>query len=306
MEAPQQSAHLRATRPDGIRGCTAAGFRALRARWPMLLAAVALLGALHLPQRWFQSRSEALLAAIQARAEERGGQAPAPEDAVADLGILASACGWNCGSLAYGLVLLVPAFAGAALVGARAVAGDASLADLRAGFGTRFGPVLLAGLVTGFVGGGAAVLVSIIAVAGGLVRASGAVASLLGEEAARMLLLAAVLVTAWLTARLWFALPRAADPRRPRASGVACVVESWTATEGPGQWRVLGTMLVAAAIAVAFVWPGAELMARAGEGASVPAWAGWAAMVAGAGASAMLALALLGAAYESLMPGRTP
>jgi hypothetical protein len=84
----------------------------------MLLAAVALLGALHLPQRWFQSRSEALLGAFQARAEERGGQAPAPEDAVADLGILASACGWNCGSLAYGLVLLVPAFAGAALVGA--------------------------------------------------------------------------------------------------------------------------------------------------------------------------------------------
>jgi hypothetical protein len=305
MEAPQHPAHLRATRPDGIRACAAAGFRALRARWPLLLAAVALLGALHLPQRWFQSQSEALLGAFQARAEERGGQAPAPEDAVADLGILASACGWNCGSLAYGLVVLVPAFAGAALAGARAVAGDASLADLRAGFGARFGPVLLAGIVTGFVGGGAAVLVSIIAVAGGLVRASGAVATLLGEDAARVLLLAAVLVTAWLTARLWFALPRAADPRRPRASGVACVVESWTATEGSGQWRVLGTMMLAAAIAVASVWPGAELAARAGEGAQVQAWMGWAAMAVGAGASAMLALAMLGASYESLMPGGT-
>jgi hypothetical protein len=64
-------------------------------------------------------------------------------------------------------------------------------------------------------------------------------------------------------------------------------------------------MLVAAAIAVAFVWPGAELVARAGEGAQVQAWMGWAAMAVGAGASAMLALAMLGASYESLMPGGT-
>lgn len=305
MEAPRHIDRHGAARPEGFRGCVIGGLGALRARWPVLLGAVALLGALHLPQRWFQARSEALLAVVESRAQERGGQAPAPEDAVADLGILASACGWNCGSLAYGLLLVVPAFAGAALAGARAVSGDASLADLRAGFGARFGPVLLAGLVTGLVGGGAAVLVSVIAVAGGLVRASGVVSTLLGEDAARVLLVAAVLVTAWLTARLWFALPRAADPRRPRASGVACVTESWTATEGAAQWRVLAVMLVAAALAVAMSWPGAALLARAGEGGPVPAWAAWAVLAAGAGAAGMLALALLGAAYESLMPRGT-
>ncbi len=305
MEAPRNIDRRAEARPEGFRGCVTEGLRALRARWPVLLAAVALLGALHLPQRWFQARSEALLEAVQSRAEERGERAPAPEDAVADLGILASACGWSCGSLAYGLLLVVPAFAGAALAGARAVAGDASLVDLRAGFGARFGPVLLAGIVTGLVGGGAAVLVSVIAVAGGLVRASGVVSSILGADAARVLLLAAALVTAWLTARLWFALPRAADPRRPRASGVACVVESWTATEGAGQWRVLAVMFVAAAFAVALAWPGAELLARAGEGGPVPAWAAWAVLAAGGTTAGMAALALLGAAYESLMPGRT-
>lgn len=306
MEDPQEIDRHAPARPEGLRGCIAGGLGALRARWPVLLAAVVLLGALHLPQRWFQARSEALLEAVQLRAEGRGGQAPAPEDAVADLGILASACGWNCGGLAYGLLFMVPAFAGAALAGARAVAGDATLADLRAGFGARFGPVLLAGIVTGLVGGGAAVLVSIIAVAGGLVRASGVVSTLLGEDAARVLMLVAGLATVWLTARLWFALPRAADPRRPRASGVACVVESWTATEGAGQWRVLAVMFVAAAFAVALAWPGAELLARSGDGGPVPAWAAWAVLATGAATAGMVALALLGAAYESLMPGRTP
>jgi len=306
MEDPQIVDRAASARPEGLRGCIAGGVHALRARWPVLLAAVALLGVLHLPQRWFQARSEALLEAVQSRAEERGGQAPVPEDAVAELGVLASACGWNCGSLAYGLLVMVPAFAGAALAGARAVAGDATPADLRAGFGARSGPVLLAGIVTGLVGGGAAVLVSIIAVAGGLVRASGVVSSLLGEDAARVLVLVAIAVTAWLTARLWFALPRAADPRRPRMAGVACVVESWTATEGARQWRVLAVMFVAAAFAVALAWPGAELLARAGEGGPVPPWAAWAVLAAGAAAAGMAALALLGAAYESLMPGRTP
>jgi hypothetical protein len=111
--------------------------------------------------------------------------------------------------------------------------------------------------------------------------------------------IALLLLTLWLTARLWFALPRVTDPDRPRAGGMGSVARSWQWTEGAVQWQLLalvtGLGMVTAGLALA-----ADRVAQSSAGAGIAALA----------VTAWLAITLwavvLGAAYEQVADAREP
>lgn len=299
MEPVHATSDRAPVRPAGIRSCLARGAGTIAARPGLVALAVLAVAVAQAPQFLVQARSEALLARSQ---EAMGGRDPSsmsPDEAVAQIGTLLGACGWNCLGLAYGLLVVLPAVAGACVAVAGATSGAGRVRDLGCAFGRRYGAVAVTGLVTGVIGGGAVMLVAIVATAGGLVRANEFVSGIIGPDVARALLAAVGVVTAWLTARLWFALPRAADPRRPRLPGVACVLQSWTATEGVAQWRVLALLAASGASIVACMLPGTALLGRVPDRGIPLAWA-----VTGLGAcvGAAFGLSVLGAAYESLMP----
>lgn len=299
MEAPADPRILPA--PKGLAQCFSRGVRAIVARPGIVALAVLAIAAAQAPQYAMQARAEALADHAQDAAGALGGRTPGPDEALEQLRVLGGACGWTCMGLAYGLVVVVPVLAGACIAVARAVAGDASARDVGCAFGPRFGPVFVTGLATALVGGGAVMMVGIVAAAGGVSRAGNLMDGIVGPGVVRATLAVVVLVTAWLTARLWFALPRAADPRRPRVSGVAAVLESWTATEGAGQWQVLALLAASVAFTVACMMPGTAMLADAIERTADVAPA-WAVVALGGCVGVAFGLAMLGAAYESLMP----
>ncbi len=111
--------------------------------------------------------------------------------------------------------------------------------------------------------------------------------------------MALLLLTLWLTARLWFALPRVTDPERPRSGGMGSVARSWQWTEGAVQWQLLalvtGLGMVTAGVALAV-----DRVAQASAGAGI------AALVAAAWLAITLWAAVLGAAYEQVADAREP
>ena len=287
-----------------VGACVRGAAGALRARPALMAGSVLVIAAANAPQQLAQWAASAGLERMQASAEARGSAAPTPEEAIADLVTAASSCGWLCGSLAFTLLVGVPAIAGAALAAARATAGDGRAGDLAAGFRGRWVPTALAGFVTVLVGGGAAVLAAILGSVAVLGPASRVASGLVPAPVLSALLWAVIALTLWLTVRLWFAVVRAADPRRPRIGGIAAVVSSWTWTEGSAQWHVAGVGLVAFAAVLALLMPGHALWQPDGNGAAPGA--GIALMVVGGAVGCAAGLALIGAAYERLADANEP
>ena len=287
-----------------VGACMRSAASALRQRPALLAGSVLVIAAANAPQQLAQWAATAGLERLQASADARGSAAPTPEAAVADLAVAMTSCGWLCGSLVFTLLVGVPAIAGAALAAARATAADGRTADLAAGFRGRWWPTAIAGFVTVLVGGGAAVLAAILGSVAAIGPASRAASGLVPPAVLSALVWTVVGVTLWLTARLWFAIVRAADPRRPRIGGMQAVIASWTWTEGPAQWRVACVGLVAVASLLALLIPGHALWQPDGTGAA-PA-VGIAMMVVGGAVGSALGLSLMGAAYERLADGHEP
>lgn len=292
--------------PDGgfVGTCLRAAAGALRTQPTLMAGAMLVIAAANAPQQLAQLAAAAGLERLQASAEARGSAAPTPEEAIADLATGAASCGWLCGSFAFTLLVGVPAIAGAALAAARATAGDGRAADLAAGFRGRWAPTALAGFVTVLVGGGAAVLAAILGSVAVIGPASRAASGLVPGPVLTALLWAVIALTLWLTVRLWFAVVRAADPRRPRIGGMAAVVSSWTWTEGRAQWHVAVVGLAAFATVLALLMPGHALWQPDGNGAAPGV--GIALMVAGGAVGGAAGLALMGAAYERLADANEP
>jgi len=287
-----------------VASCVRGAAGALRDRPALLAGSVLVIAAANAPQQLAQWVASAGLERMQASAEARGGAAPTPEEAVADLVTGASACGWLCGSFVFTLLVGVPAIAGAALAAARATAGDGRVGDLAAGFRGRWAPTALAGFVTVLVGGGAAVLAAILGSVAVIGSASRVASGLVPPQVLSALLWAVIALTLWLTVRLWFAVVRAADPRRPRIGGIAAVVSSWTWTEGSAQWNVAVVGLAAFAAVLALLMPGHALWQPDGNGGAPGV--GIALMVAGGAVGCAAGLALMGAAYERLADANEP
>lgn len=273
-----------------------AGLAAWRARLPFLVGVALLASLLHLPASFLQSSAGARAQEVMARAEARGNRQPEPEEAIGDLQALGPSCCGLCGSLLLGVFLGAPMTAGAVVAGARCVRGNARLADAFAGFMPgRYLPTLSATLVTILIGGGAtAILIGVQAVsmAG---AASRVVGSVLGERTLVGLSVVLALVTLWLSARLWFAVIRAADPDRPRVGGMAAVGRSWSWTEGSAQWGVLALVLPLAAVTALVVVPAGMLGAAA-----------WPVQWIAFAVAATPWMAVLGAAYEELADANEP
>jgi hypothetical protein len=278
----------------------ARGLVAWWGRLPLLSAAAALLLAFNLPSQGLQSYAAARTEALAERSKARGDRPPTPDEAVEDAAEALPACCALCGGLAWSFLVVSPVAAGATLAGARAARGNASGRDLFAGFTHgRYGSTLLASGITVLVGGGAMVLlvaVQSLAMAGPALRILG---GLLPPAVLAAVALALFLLTLWLTARLWFALPRVTDPERPRAGGMGAVARSWQWTEGTAQWQLLalvtGLGMVTAGLALA-----ADRVAKASAGAGI------AASVAAAWLAITLWAAVLGAAYEQVADVREP
>lgn len=278
----------------------ARGLAAWWGRLPLLSAAAALLLALNLPAQGLQWSAAARAEAMTERAQARGDRPPTPDEAVEDAAELLPACCTLCGSLAWSFLVVSPVAAGATLAGARAARGNAAGRDLFAGFTHgRYGSTLLASGITVLVGGGAMVLlvaVQSLAMAGPAARILG---GLLPPAVLTAVTMALLLLTLWLTARLWFALPRVTDPERPRAGGMGSVARSWQWTEGAAQWQLLalvtGLGLVTAGLALA-----ADRVAQASAGAGI------AALAVAAWLAITLWAAVLGAAYEQVADAREP
>lgn len=278
----------------------ARGLAAWRARPGLLALAAALLLAANLPAQGLQWFAAERTQALADRAEARGGRAPTPEEAIDDLSAVLPACGGMCLGVAWSFLVVSPMAAGVVLAGARAVRGNARGTDLLAGFTRgRYLPTLLASGITVLVGGGAAVLLLAVEAA----ALAGPAARLIGDAlppgAMRAASLALVALTAWLTARLWFALPRVTDPERPAPGGMGAVARSWHWTEGAVQWRLLALVTGLAAVT-------AGLALAADRIATASGAAGIAATVAVAWIAITLWGTVLGAAYEQVADAREP
>ena len=269
----------------------------------MLLAVAAIVAAAHAPSQLLQSTAASSLEGVAARAEARGERPPEPDEALEDIQALLPACCATCASLLAGVFVSAPLAAGAMVAGARAVRGNGRASDAFAGFRRgRYLPTLGAAVVSLLVGGGATVLVAVLQSVSLVVAASRAIGPVLPSGAATAASVALGAVTLWLSARLWFALTRAADPERARIGAMAAIGRSWHWTEGPVQWQVLSVVLALGAATAALLAPG---IAVAGLGD------GWAlaggALLAGGGAIAVTAwVAVLGAAYESVADAHEP
>lgn len=272
------------------------GLAAWRSRLPLLFGVAAVVVLFNVPASLVQAMAVSRTQEVAARAEARGDRPPEPEEAIADLQALGPVCCGLCGSLLLGVFLAAPVTAGATVAGARCVRGNARLGDAFAGFRPgRYLPTLSATLVTILVGGGAAVLVIVVQAVSVAGAASQAVGSMLGPRTVIGVALALALVTLWLSARLWFAVTRAADPDRPRVGGMSAVGRSWAWTEGAAQWGVLALVVPLAAATAVLVVPAGMLGA-----AAVPA------QLVAAAAAATLWMAVLGAAYEELADANEP
>lgn len=275
-------------RPDEplVASSLRAGFAAWARRLGILTLAFGAVTAANLPVQGAQLLALERVAEVNRHAEDRGDRIPDEQEALQDVASLGGACLGLCGATVFGVAVLMPLVSGATVLGARAVRGNGRPADLLCGF-RRYGPTLVATVVTALAGGGIAVAVATVDTLRLLGTASQAVAALFPPAVAWCLGAAIGAVTLWLCARLWFASIRVADPERPRIGGAAAVSASWHWTAGAVQWQVLVLMVAAAAITCIAMLP-AYL-----SGLVVAEFAGaWIAVT--------LVLAVFGAAYEQL------
>lgn len=279
------------------------GVRALRGRFPMLLAVAAIVALAHVPAHLLQSSAASTLEGVAGRAEARGDRPPGPDEALEDLQAMLPACCATCASLVAGVFVSAPLAAGAMVAGARAVRGNGRVSDAFAGFrGGRYLPTLGAAVVSLLVGGGATVLVAALQSVSVVVAASRAIGPVLPPGMVTAASVALGLVTLWLSARLWFALTRAADPERPAVGAMSAIGRSWQWTEGAVQWQVLLAVLALGAATAVLLAPGAAVAGRGGGWA----FAGGAILAAGAAVAVTAWMAVLGAAYESVADANEP
>jgi hypothetical protein len=244
-----------------------------------------------------------------ARAEARGDRTPDPEEALRDLEAIGPACCNLCGAALLGFFLVLPLTAGATVLGARAVRGNARFADMTCGF-RRYVPTLGAALVTLLIGGGAAMAVGLINSMALIGSASRAISGIVTPVVLLVIGALIMSITLWLTARLWFAIVRVADPERPRIGGMASVTLSWQWTDGAIQMGMVGVVLVAMAVGIAALLPGWLAWSATASATGSAKSAGMAIAVVlmsiGGWFAGTFALALFGAAYERVARLREP
>lgn len=289
----------------------AAALGAWRARFWLLSLGVGAVLATNAPVQLAQRAAARAMERATAGSAAMDPASMGPQEAQAILRDAFGGCCALCGSLAVTVFLVMPVAAGAAVAGARAVRGTARASDLGAGF-RRYGPTLVVTLVTLLVGGGAAVAVGLVGSSAALGTASRTLSSVLSPAVVLGAVAILCAVTLWLTARLWFATIRAADPDRPRIGGVAACIASWEWTSGPVQWPLLGLVAAMAALAVAGAVPGmalAQAAGRAAEGTAAASALQALSVAADLGSAWLVGsalLACLGAAYERLAAAHEP
>lgn len=282
---------------------------AWRARMGLLTAAVLVLALANAPAQLAQWDASQRMEQSTARAAARGDQTPDPEEAVRELAAIGPACCNLCGAMLLGLFLVLPLTAGATVLGARAVRGNARFADMTCGF-RRYVPTMGAALVTLLIGGGAAMAVGLINSMALIGSASRAISGIVTPGVLLVIGALIMSITLWLTARLWFAIVRVADPERPRIGGMASVTLSWQWTDGAVQMGMVGVVLVAMAVAIAALLPGWLAWSAAASGMGSAKSSGIAIAVVlmsiGGWFAGTFALVLFGAAYERVARLREP
>jgi hypothetical protein len=167
-----------------------------------------------------------------------------------------------------------------------------------------------AALVTLLIGGGAAMAVGLINSMALIGSVSRAIAGIVTPGVLLVIGALIMSITLWLTARLWFAVVRVADPERPRIGGMASVTLSWQWTDGTVQMGMVGVVLVAMAVAIAALLPGwlAWSTAARDMGSAKPYGIAIAVVLMSIGGwfAGTFALALFGAAYERVAILREP
>ena len=282
---------------------------AWRARMGVLTAAVLVLALANAPAQLAQWDASQRMEQSSARSEARGDRSPDPEDALQELEALGPACCNLCGTTLLGFFLVLPLTAGATVLGARAVRGNARFADMTCGF-RRYVPTMGAALVTLLIGGGAAMAVGLINSMALIGSVSRAIAGIVTPGVLLVIGALIMSITLWLTARLWFAVVRVADPERPRIGGMASVTLSWQWTDGAIQMGMVGVVLVAMAVAIAALLPGWLAWSAVASATASAKSAGIAIAVVltsiGGWFAGTFALALFGAAYERVARLREP
>jgi hypothetical protein len=167
-----------------------------------------------------------------------------------------------------------------------------------------------AALVTLLIGGGAAMAVGLINSMALIGSASRAISGIVTPGVLLVIGALIMSITLWLTARLWFAIVRVADPERPRIGGMAAVTLSWQWTDGAIQMGMVGVVLVAMAVAIAALLPGWLAWSAVASATASAKSAGIAIAVVltsiGGWFAGTFALALFGAAYERVARLREP
>jgi hypothetical protein len=310
MQAPGRSM-LPPTDPVFEGGFVGPVLQAALAAWTrhvgVVLAVVLAVAAIDLPVQWMQGSASERAQSVADRQRNAGEGQIDPEEAARELEAAGPACCMACGSTLYGLFILLPAVAGGTVAGARAVRGNVRFSDVGAGF-RRYGATLVTAVATALIGGGAAVAVAVMSTLSMLGSASRALGGLVSSGVLTLIVVGFLVITLWLTARLWFALTRVADPDRPAISGVLAVTQSWQWTAGAVGWRVFAVLLIASGLSFACMVPSA-LLAQ-----GVPADTGWTLRTAlatlflaiGGIASFTIFILLLGAAYERVVGAREP
>ncbi len=282
---------------------------AWRARMGVLTAAVLVLALANAPTQLAQWDASERMEQASARSEARGDRSPDPEEALRDLEAIGPACCNLCGATLLGFFLVLPLTAGATVLGARTVRGNARFADMTCGF-RRYVPTLGAALVTLLIGGGAAMAVGLINSMALIGSASRAISGIVTPGVLLVIGAGIMSITLWLTARLWFAIVRVADPERPRMGGMASVTLSWQWTDGAIQMGMVGVVLVAMAVGIAALLPGwlAWSAAATATGSAKSAGIAIAVLLMSIGGwfAGTFALALFGAAYERVAKVREP
>ena len=282
---------------------------AWRSRMGILTAAVLVLAVANAPMQWAQWDASSRREAATARSEARGDRMPDPEDALKDLETIGPACCSLCGATLLGFFVVLPLTAGGTVLGARAVRGNARLSDITCGF-RRYLPTLGAALVTLLIGGGAAMAVGLVNSMALIGSASRAISGVVTPTVLFVIGALIMSITVWLTARLWFAIVRVADPERPRIGGMASVTLSWQWTEGNVQMGMVGIVLVAIGIAIGALIPGGLAWSSAMAATGTARMAGMTIavplMMIGGWFAGTFALVLFGAAYERVAIAREP
>lgn len=295
--------------PDGgfVRPVLAAAGRALLSQPRPLIGVVLALAAADVPFLLAQSSAQAAFDELGKAGAGADVSELAPGQVAAAAGQAATGCCTWCGGQAYALLVVMPLVAGATVVGARAARGRARFGDLLSGF-RRWSPTIVATLATMLVGGGIAVTLAVAAALPSIGSATRTLGTVLPPPVVAAIVAALAAMTLWLSARLWFALTRAADPDRPRIGGIEAVVRSWQWTAGPVQWRIAALLLLCALAAVLLMMPGAAASGLA-AGDPPPAagtWAAGAVLGVGALASVLAFVVVLGAAYERVSSRAEP